>query len=97
MQDTNTTEAECLEDSFDIGEDKDDFQRPSFKLRNIISMYKARYNSATKAKVGFSISCPRCGKKIIKNTYNKRFCSSKCKDKYWNTVEPSRFRCNRRG
>lgn len=60
---------------------------------------RALYDTAQKAAVGSIISCPNCGKQHTKNTYSKVFCSNhktagtrNCKDAYWNTVDPSRFR-----
>jgi len=55
---------------------------------------KDRYNLNKSAKVGESLVCPSCGSKFIKSTYQQAFCKSKsgtkCKDKYWNTVMPTK-------
>lgn len=52
------------------------------------------YNQNKAAKVGTECKCPSCGTKFIKNNYQQAFCKSKqgtkCKDKYWNTVDPSK-------
>lgn len=56
----------------------------------------ARYDAASKAKVGSVIPCVYCQKQIVKSTYHNRFCTSEkptkgqssCKDLYWNYVEP---------
>ena len=54
-------------------------------------------NLCNKAKIGEEIICPSCGTKHIKKVYQSVFCSSKgktkCKDNYWNNVDPSK-RCN---
>lgn len=44
--------------------------------------------------VNQEICCPSCGTKFIKKTYNQSFCKTqqgtKCKDKYWNTIDPNK-------
>lgn len=49
------------------------------------------------AKIGETIFCPSCSTKHIKNSYQTVFCKTKgktkCKDNYWNNVDPSK-RCN---
>ena len=58
---------------------------------------KSRYKLNKSAKVGEECICPSCGTKFIKTNYQQAFCKSKsgtiCKDKYWNTVIPTK-RCN---
>lgn len=48
------------------------------------------------AKAGDTISCPCCGKRFVKRTYQQVFCSNKgagnCKDRYWNDVDEKRHR-----
>jgi len=55
---------------------------------------KATYNTAKAAKVGDTITCPSCGTVFIKESYQQAFCKTKggtvCKDKYWNTVTPTK-------
>ena len=55
---------------------------------------KKRYNINKAAKVGEIISCPSCGFKFKKGSYQQVFCKTKggtkCKDKYWNTVDPNK-------
>ena len=55
---------------------------------------KARYKLNKEAKVGEECICPSCGTKFIKTNYQQAFCKSKpktqCKDKYWNTVTPTK-------
>lgn len=58
-----------------------------------------KYSLAKSAKVGDTVCCAGCGKKFIKTTYNKTFCSngrttkgkSSCKDRYHNMMTPSRL------
>lgn len=49
------------------------------------------------AKVGTECTCPSCNTKFIKTSYQQAFCKSKsgtrCKDKFWNTIDPNK-RCN---
>lgn len=49
------------------------------------------------ANIGDVIFCPSCGTKHIKKSYQSVFCKSKwktrCKDNYWNNVDPKK-RCN---
>lgn len=55
-----------------------------------IKLYKQRYKVASKAEIGTTINCPTCNKELLKNTYNRIFNSTKCKNKYWNTVDDVR-------
>lgn len=59
-----------------------------------VSKMKALYEKAKAEKTGNKIQCPSCGNWIVKNQYNTTFCSRKCKDKYWNTVDPNK-RCRK--
>lgn len=62
---------------------------------------KERYNLNKKNKVGEECVCPSCNSKFIKSNYQQAFCKSKggtvCKDKYWNTVTPSKKSNTTRG
>lgn len=53
-----------------------------------------RYNINKSASVGDNCQCPSCGTTFTKGHYQQAFCKSKggtkCKDKYWNTVTPSK-------
>lgn len=51
------------------------------KLQNSIEAPKARNEAA---KVGSVCHCPICGKKFIKQSYQQKFCSNRCKVKYHN-------------
>lgn len=58
---------------------------------------KQNYNDNKSAKVGAKLCCPSCGTLFVKESYQQVFCKTKggtkCKDKYWNTVTPTK-RCN---
>lgn len=55
---------------------------------------KERYDLNKTIAVNQEICCPSCGTKFIKKTYNQSFCKTqkgtKCKDKYWNTIDPNK-------
>ena len=58
---------------------------------------KTRYKINKSAKTGDELVCPSCGTPFIKTHYAQAFCKTKtgtkCKDKYWNTVDETK-RCN---
>lgn len=58
---------------------------------------KKVYKENKRKKVGESCVCPSCGNTFTKMSYQQVFCKTfsgtKCKDKYWNTVTPTK-RCN---
>ena len=53
-----------------------------------------RYKFNKDVKVGDTCICPSCGTSFVKSNYQQAFCKSKsgtkCKDKYWNTVTPTK-------
>lgn len=55
---------------------------------------KERYKLNKEAKVNEPCICPSCNTEFIKTNYQQAFCKSKsgtkCKDKYWNTVTPTK-------
>lgn len=55
---------------------------------------KEAYARSKQAKVGDVCVCPSCNRSFIKEHYQQAFCKSmpgtKCKDRYWNTVDPSK-------
>lgn len=63
-----------------------------------IPLMRQRYITAKTAKVHQDVICPFCGKPFKKKSYQQAFCSrkknrsgaSKCKDRYWNTVDDGR-------
>lgn len=65
--------------------DSDD-ARLHFTIRDMLD----RYVAAKAAKVGTQILCPCCGKRLTKRSYQHKFCNTRCKDQYWNTVDDTR-------
>jgi hypothetical protein len=59
-----------------------------------VSTIKTIYNLNKTKKVGDTCSCPSCGSIFVKEHYQQTFCKTKegtvCKDKYWNTVIPTK-------
>jgi len=55
---------------------------------------REKYKISKSAKVGETCICPSCGTEFIKTSYQQAFCKTKggtvCKDKYWNTVIPTK-------
>lgn len=55
---------------------------------------KDRYKLNKESKVGDECICPSCNTSFNKTNYQQVFCKTKggtkCKDKYWNTVTPSK-------
>lgn len=55
---------------------------------------EAKYKANKEAKTGDVCVCPSCETEFVKTNYQQAFCKSKgktvCKDKYWNTVDPSK-------
>lgn len=55
---------------------------------------KKAYTLAKASKVGDTCTCPSCGTQFVKTNYQQAFCRAKggtvCKDKYWNTVTPTK-------
>ena len=55
---------------------------------------KETYKVAKSKKVGEKTVCPACGTMFVKEVYQQTFCRTKggtvCKDKYWNTVIPTK-------
>ena len=55
---------------------------------------REKYNKSKSAKVGDTCICPSCGTEFVKTSYQQAFCKTKggtvCKDKYWNTVIPTK-------
>ena len=55
---------------------------------------KSKYELNKSKKIGEEIKCTICGKALKKKTKQQAFCGgrgdTKCKDKYWNTVDPKK-------
>ena len=45
---------------------------------------KEQYLANKSAKVKDVLVCPICGSKFIKKQYSQAFCSTRCKDRFWN-------------
>lgn len=93
------TEAEALSDIYENAENDLDDLRDAIMNRN--AKFKKAYNLAKSKKVGETFKCAYCGKEHIKKQYSQAFCSpikkgnkkiSRCKDKYWNSVDETRWR-----
>lgn len=44
------------------------------------------FEAAKSAPIGNKIACPCCSKLIKKRSYQHKFCSTVCKDRYWNAA-----------
>ena len=53
-----------------------------------IELMKNVYEENKNKSKGDVMVCPYCGKMIIKKSYQHKFCNTKCKDKYWNIINP---------
>ena len=51
-------------------------------------MMSKLYLIAEESKVGARIKCPACSRELTKKSYQHKFCGTKCKDRYWNRVDP---------
>lgn len=81
------TEAEYLDTVYPYTEE---YVTESIMLKHT-SRFQAmtkRYKVADKANVGEIIKCPYCGTNIKKKSYQHKFCNTKCKDRYWNYINP---------
>jgi hypothetical protein len=76
-------------DFYDGGEDNYEESRER-QLRERIAEMRTRYEAAKSAKTGSRILCANCAHGIRKHTYQQKFCHTKCKDTYWNTVDDTR-------
>lgn len=53
------------------------------------------YQNAKQANVGETLTCPTCAERFRKKTYNQCFCSSGCRDTFWNLTKPERLQAAR--
>lgn len=58
--------------------------------KQVAQLMKERYDLNENYKAGETVHCPMCETQFSKKTYNHRFCSTSCKDEYWNTLKPER-------
>ena len=77
--DNHVTEAEALDDQCDEGS-------VTCRVGGMI----ATYDASKSAKVGMTITCPTCERRVQKRSYQQAFCCTRCKDRYWNTVDETR-------
>lgn len=94
------SEGTALSDSLDCRDAKEEYRlyldllHPSVNRStshiNLIKQAQDRYDTNVKAKVGDTICCPSCGRNFKKKSYQQKFHSTKCKDIYWNSVDPIR-------
>lgn len=50
-----------------------------------------KYEANKAVKVGETIKCCCCGTSFVKKQYSQAFCKTKCKDKFWNTVDKKKY------
>lgn len=60
------------------------------ELELLFYQYKKQYLKNDIVKVGDKINCAWCGKAIKKKSYQHKFCTTKCKDSFWN-IAPRRI------
>lgn len=70
---------------YDEGDPNEDRKYWGGKYSNVTSK-KLEYGFNTNAKIGNKMSCPSCKRELIKKSYQHKFCSTKCKDDYWNLM-----------
>ena len=87
--------AEHLDDSYDFSHEMRELDRQRFDDRRN-SMVR-RFHENTRVEVGATIECAACGRKVVKRSYQQKFCPPKvkgkrktypCKDHYHNVVNP---------
>jgi hypothetical protein len=63
-------------------EESDNVQSTVYNVQEM----KENYQKNKSKSIGEHMYCPFCGESVIKKTYNKIFCSTDHKEKYWNNV-----------
>ncbi len=78
--------------AFDEGFEQVEVEEEDFEIRNEgkNDIRLARYNENVLAKVGALCVCPACGNGFVKRSYQQKFHSVKCKDRFWN-LQPHRI------
>jgi hypothetical protein len=87
--------AEHLDDSYDFSSELREFdlERRDREWRKM----RDRFHDNSRAEIGATIECACCARKIVKKTYQQKFCppvikgkkkSYRCKDRYNNIVNP---------
>lgn len=88
MNDPNEmSEGEYLSNLLDDGEE---YRDRDAELAIMKDRYTSRYVINKAAKVRTKCICPVCKKEFAKKSYQQAFCRTKCKDRYWNTVDDGR-------
>ena len=84
--DDHMTEGQYMDTYYDEDE-------PSIRHTVILMDLRHALMTAKNAKVGSTFACPNCGKRIVKSTYHKTFCSNakthgkrNCKDQFHNRI-----------
>lgn len=68
-----------------------DYETKERQLDDLCEDKERQYEIAARAKVGTALRCSNlCGRVFTKKVYQQRFCSTRCKDRYWNTTDPIR-------
>jgi hypothetical protein len=84
-------EADRLADMYD----DDSFERYQFDKEAQAML--DRFHANCRAETGATIECACCGRKVVKKSYQQKFCppvqkgkrkTYPCKDRYWNIVNP---------
>lgn len=73
-----------------LGELYDHYEERDGALAQTIATYRQRYDKARIAKIGEEMQCTVCGARMVKRSWQHKFCHTRHKDKYWNTVDDSR-------
>jgi hypothetical protein len=87
LHDEGMSEGEYLSSIFDDCGTLEDDRADTLQLRK--DTLENRYLKAKGAKVGERIQCT-CGQHFTKKSYQQKFHTLKCKDRYWNTVDDTR-------
>jgi hypothetical protein len=92
MTDDYCSEAEALMEIYDDCDDNN-MHDSILKHRNPdknVALMQSLYVSNMNAAIGSTCKCPDCFKQFIKKTWQHKFDNTKCKDRYWNTVDETR-------
>lgn len=86
--------AEHLDDSYDYS---DEIREQEDRRDREWTQMNVRFHENGRAETGATIECAHCARKIVKKTYQQRFCppvvkgkrkSYRCKDKFHNIFNP---------
>ena len=74
-----------------------DRERERERFEDNKDLMRRRFTENARAEIGATIECACCGRKVVKKTYQQKFCppivngkkkSYRCKDKYNNITNP---------